>query len=228
MCGANAARRAEQFKWSPTFGALTRGNMGMSIMPGSTSVWDRAAGQMVPCTAVLCPNADAITRPDPQVGRLLRGALRRAHNACVDARSCNGRGHARARCAQGGSGNATLWVNRVAYSGQASFGPSVNAYSDAGYHEVCALSFAPGALPTANGRPRQTGMFVYPSTHPGQIAGRCCCRALLPLLKQRALLAPSLQVAYQLCTFVGGQLLNSNQFSYLPLVPFGPIKSNQV
>jgi hypothetical protein len=44
-----------------TVGAnVTEGNAGTALMPGSTQVWDRTSGQLVPCTPQLC--SDIIVR----------------------------------------------------------------------------------------------------------------------------------------------------------------------
>jgi hypothetical protein len=48
---------AEVFKQTTAAANKMAGRMGVGLLPGSTQVWDRAAQQLVTCTAQLCPAA---------------------------------------------------------------------------------------------------------------------------------------------------------------------------
>ena len=51
-----------------------RGRLYIDVIPGSEVVQDRATGRLVPCTSVLCPNAD-ITPSGLLVNRVHWGGI---------------------------------------------------------------------------------------------------------------------------------------------------------
>lgn len=86
----------EQLKLSATSARL-KGRVGMSILPGSTRVFDRGGNTLMECTPNLCPMADRVMRTDPVTRRRGWGLVNRViyaaqpgYGAALNARASKG------------------------------------------------------------------------------------------------------------------------------------------